>query len=310
TRTLGQLIFGVESDEVRVQLLEHGTTLSLDQALTIIRTAEASNKQSKNLKTGDAAAIQGATSSYKRLKQKSSKPPVGGSSSAGAKFAGCWNCGSKTRCKPLTACPAQGKECKKCGLLNHYFRVCRNPKAVKKQQGIYIDPSPPTVGAVNANTGADLDAIPESLYKRKFSKVALQKGVQPVTAVGSPIISIGVFSTPVLSKRSQQTLGMLPAAYPHAYVGMVASTPPTDRQRQADLNTLMNECPWIFDGTCHQMSGPTCHFQLMENSQPVAMRGSRPKFVPLLPRVKAELDNLESSNIIRRVVKPTAWVHP
>ncbi|KZS03678.1 Uncharacterized protein APZ42_033523 [Daphnia magna] len=119
--------------------------------------------------------------------------------SAGAKFAGCWNCGSKTRCKPLTACPAQGKECNKCGLLNHYFRVCRNPKTVKKQQGIYIDPSPPTVGAVNASdlvelavnpekwtssllinflpdTGADLDAIPESLYKRKLSKVALQKG--------------------------------------------------------------------------------------------------------------------------------------
>ncbi|KZR97579.1 Uncharacterized protein APZ42_007458, partial [Daphnia magna] len=203
--------------------------------------------------------------------------------------------------------------------------VCRNPKAVKKQQGIYIDPSPPTVGAVNVSdlvelavnpekwtsslvinflpdTGADLDAIPESLYKWKFSKVALQKGVQPVTAVGSPIINIGVFSAvivwttrdkvsrsvntaihvlrelkqPVLSKRSQQTLGMLPAAYPHAYVGMVASKPPTDRQRQADLKTLMNECPRIFDGTCHQMSGPPCHFQLMENSQPLAMRGSCP----------------------------------
>jgi hypothetical protein len=63
-------------------------TLSLDMALTIIRTAEASNKQSKNLKTGDAAAIQGATSSYKRFKQKSIKPPAGGSSSAGPTFVG------------------------------------------------------------------------------------------------------------------------------------------------------------------------------------------------------------------------------
>jgi hypothetical protein len=359
TRILGQLIFGVESDEVRVKLLEQGATLSLDQALTFIRTAEASNKQSKNLKTGDAAAIQGATSTYKRFKEKSGKPPAGGSSSAGAKFMGCWNCGSKTRCKPLTACPAQGKECKKCGLLNHYFKFCRNKAAAKKQQGIYIDPSPPTVGALNASdlvelavnpekwtssividflpdTGADLDAIPESLYKRKFSKVALQKGVQPVTAVGSPIISIGVFSAvivwttrdkvsrsvntaihvlrelkqPVLSKRSQQMMGMLPAAYPHTYVGMVASTPPTDSQRQADLKTLMNECPRIFDGTCHQMSGPPCHFELVENARPVAIRGSRPVSVPLLPKVKAELDNLESANIIRKVVKPTAWVHP
>ncbi len=45
TRILGQLIFGVESDEVSVKLLEHGATLSLDQALKIIRTTEASNKQ-------------------------------------------------------------------------------------------------------------------------------------------------------------------------------------------------------------------------------------------------------------------------
>jgi len=290
TRILGQLIFGVESDDVRVKLLEQGATLSLDRALTIIRTAEASNKQSKNLKTGDAAAIQGATSSYKRFKQKSSKPPAGGSSSAGATFAGCWNCGSETRCKPLTACPAQGKDCRKCGLLNHYSKVCRNPKAATKtQQGIYIDPSPPTVGAVNTSdlvelairpekwtssfminflpdTGADLDAIPESLYKRMFSKVALQKGVQPVTAVGSPIVSIGVFSAvivwttrdrvsrsvntaihvlrelkqPVLSKRSQQTLGMLPPAYPHTYVGMVTNTPPTDSKQQAECFVITN----------------------------------------------------------------------
>ena len=155
----------------------------------------------------------------------------------------------------MTACPAQGKDCRKCGLLNHYSKVCRNPKAATKtQQGIYIDPSPPTVGAVNTSdlvelvispekwtssfminflpdTGADLDAIPESLYKRNSSKAALQKGVQPVTAVGSPIVSIGVFNAvigwttrdnvarsvntaihvlrelkqPVLSKRSQQT---------------------------------------------------------------------------------------------------------
>jgi hypothetical protein len=34
TRILGQLIFGVESDDVRVKLLEQGATLTLDMALT------------------------------------------------------------------------------------------------------------------------------------------------------------------------------------------------------------------------------------------------------------------------------------
>jgi hypothetical protein len=91
---------------------------------------------------------------------------------------------------------------------------------------------------------------------------------------------------------------------------MVTSMPPSDSKRQADLKTLMNECPWIFDGTCHQKSGPPCHFQLVENARPVAMRGSCTVSVPLLPRVKSELDNLESAMIIRNVAKLTAWVHP
>jgi hypothetical protein len=45
TRILRQFIFGAESDEVHVKLLEKGDTLTLDQALAILRTAEASNKQ-------------------------------------------------------------------------------------------------------------------------------------------------------------------------------------------------------------------------------------------------------------------------
>jgi hypothetical protein len=136
TRILGQLIFGVGSDEVRVKLLEQGDELTLDAALTILRrpTAEASNKQSINLKTGDAAAIQGATSNYMRLKQMSDRPPpretgkprTGDSELDFEKFTGCWNCGSKSPCRPLTACPAQGRKCNKCGKPNHYAQVCRS----------------------------------------------------------------------------------------------------------------------------------------------------------------------------------------
>lgn len=40
------------------------------------------------------------------------------------------------------------------------------------------------------------------------------------------------------------------------------------------------------------------------------MRGSRPVAIPLLPKLKAELDSLEDQLIISKVVDPTAWVHP
>ena len=60
------------------------------------------------------------------------------------------------------------------------------------------------------DTGADLDAILELLYMLKFSGVSLRKGIQPVTAVGSPIVSIGV----PIDDRSTQSIpadGKFPA---------------------------------------------------------------------------------------------------
>jgi hypothetical protein len=72
----------------------------------------------------------------------------------------------------------------------------------------------------------------------------------------------------------------------------------------------MGEFLTIFDGKCRPMAGPPCHFQLTDGAKPVALRGSRPVSVPLLPRLKAEFQSLEEAGIIRKVTKPTAWVHP
>ena len=85
---------------------------------------------------------------------------------------------------------------------------------------------------------------------------------------------------------------MLPIGYPHACVNAMADAPPTDDRRREDLSQLMSEHPEIFNGKCRLMAGPPCHFRFVDNAQPVAMRGSRPVFVPLEPRLKAELDAL------------------
>jgi hypothetical protein len=76
------------------------------------------------------------------------------------------------------------------------------------------------------------------------------------------------------------------------------------------FRVLMVGCPSIFDGVCRLMRGPPCHFQLKEGAVPSAIRGFRPNAVPLLPRVKQELDSLEDQGIISKVPEPTLWVHP
>ena len=58
------------------------------------------------------------------------------------------------------------------------------------------------------------------------------------------------------------------------------------------------------------MVSPPCHFELKDGATPVAMRGSRPIAVPLMPKLKEELDLLLEQGIIRKVDCPTPWVNP
>jgi hypothetical protein len=179
------------------------------------------------------------------------------------------------------------------------------------------------------DSGASIDAIPAAKFWSHFKHVQLiDGGPNAVTATGAAISSLGHFPAslswssgsslpvattihvlrdlqqPVLSKASQKQFGMLPAQYPHSCVLAAVMPPPLPASTQIDdvmatLHVLMAECPLIFDGVCRPMRGPPCHFQLNEGAVPSAIRGSRPIAVPLMPRVKQELDSLEEASSAR-----------
>ena len=72
TRILGQVISGVEDNAVRIKLLELGDALTLDQALTILRSAESSRAQAASLQQSDHAINAIRRSAYKSNKSESS----------------------------------------------------------------------------------------------------------------------------------------------------------------------------------------------------------------------------------------------
>lgn len=93
-------------------------------------------------------------------------------------------------------------------------------------------------------SGAEVDAIPLSLFSRLFNATQLQPASPTTTAMGTQIVNAGTFSAklqwttddhqtsivstvihvlhdlqnPVISKTSQIALGMLPSGYPHTRV--------------------------------------------------------------------------------------------
>ena len=53
--------------------------------------------------------------------------------SNGSKSTTCHNCGGIWPHK-TTACPARGKDCRKCGKLNHFAKYCRSTKPLKESE--------------------------------------------------------------------------------------------------------------------------------------------------------------------------------
>ena len=72
TRILGQLISDVAENTVRIKLLELGDALTLDQALTILRSAETSQLQAASLQQNDHAINAIRRSAYKSSKTAAS----------------------------------------------------------------------------------------------------------------------------------------------------------------------------------------------------------------------------------------------
>ncbi len=104
------------------------------------------------------------------------------------------------------------------------------------------------------DSGAEIDAIPAATFTKLFAGVPLHRDIQPVTAVGTPIVRIGAFRAtidwrardgisrpvdttihvlrdlkqPVISKQTQLSLGMLPTGYPHRRVDQLATDPASE----------------------------------------------------------------------------------
>ena len=116
-RLIEQLIIGTKHKKVQERLLSKGESLTLDEAMDVCRTYEAMLTQMDQLDSGQKKEIYGIGSDNKPRK--------------------CGNCGGEHLIKPKSKCPAYGTECKSCGKVNHWARVCRSkrePRSLSRQR--------------------------------------------------------------------------------------------------------------------------------------------------------------------------------
>ena len=201
------LIFGSNNPRVQSKLLEYNSTLTLNKAVSIARTQEATSNQLQDIRGSQTTTIDALKQHGRNPGHRD--PNTNTLPAKGTQDAKCGNCGTFHN-PPRRSCPAYGTRCESWGKLGHWKSVCRSrprtragqvqPKDIqhKQQQGIHaLDTSDPDneFPAAPSST-SHMQDTPQlyyhSLYIGSVSTTDTQALIQ--------IVDVGQSTMPVLCK--------------------------------------------------------------------------------------------------------------
>ena len=237
----------------------------------------------------------------------------------------CGQCGYVHRSKNLDACPARGKTCNKCGGKGHFQAMCRTVQEVSYEAveqscppETYFcgsvscdDSAPPWKVDLHLNasrvpttfkldSGADVSVMSLQNYKRLKPKPALKPANAILTSPGGPLECHGQFIA-----RSPVDGTMY-----HFRVVVVAHDVDNLLSRGAASRMgLISKLNMVMEDIGCLKTDPV-KIALKDGAEPFAVNVARRVPIPILARVKEELDRLTSAGIIKEITKPTPWCAP
>ncbi|UYV72761.1 K02A2.6-like [Cordylochernes scorpioides] len=263
----------------------------------------------------------------------------------GKRFPTCFNCGTtKHHYRYRDKCPAKDKVCGKCGKKGHYTNLCRRKNnevnaisseetpAWEKVSYVY-SVREPTLGSrksrwkstvrVNGTAihfkldpGSDVTLIPFSLYKRYFSNVQLTPtDGQLMAAANQRLENAGTF----VAKLRANTREMKETVYVvhHLEQPLLGVGACEDLQLVKRIDLVINgttdvnperEFPKLFEGL--GLLEQPYHIKLKEGAKPFSIPVPRRVPLPLMPKLKEQLDAMVAQEVIEPVDEPTEWCAP
>jgi len=340
-----RIIVGIQDNSTRQKLLsEKG--LTLEKCLEIARSYEATKQRMKTMEKGEGEASVQRVHKPKHQKQLQQQQPNSKSTAEGkpkqTNDKKCFFCGKGIHKRQN--CPARNATCNNCGKKGHFKAVCQSKNVREIHQDSddesqydsqdSDDDEPQDdafLGSVNnklhnktsskdwtvdvcvdnnnvnfkIDTGADVNIISDKIYNSKFR----HKPLLPVSKVirgpdQKPLPILGYIKC-TISKGDKSICA-------DVYV-LKGGTPLLDRETSVALNivSLVNNVesyPQLFKGL-GEMPIPY-KIELQPDAKPFSVQYPRRIPVPLMPKVKKELDRLESLNVIKRITEPTEWCAP
>ncbi|MCP3667469.1 MAG: hypothetical protein GY696_34080 [Gammaproteobacteria bacterium] len=241
-----QLVVGSRSHIGRTNCLRM-RTLDLDEIINTLRTEEVTQSTAELLEGKKTGSIQ------KLQRQKPRQPEREDRKESKA----CLGCGSPNHRHGSQECPAKGKRCTACNKLNHFERAClaknrnntgrnkwkrvslateddaqilkaytgRNPKIFTEVD--ISDGSRFHKTRIEADSGADITTMTESLYKDKFGHLPLMASTANVQNFDNSILQIrGVFKSKIrmFGRSHQDVIHVVPDGH-SCVIGMNFLTP-------------------------------------------------------------------------------------
>lgn len=336
-----RIVVGLQ-DAALATKLQMDPELTLDKAVAAARQNEAIKNQQSVVRGGDKQNIDVISSQPQHKAAAANRSgrrqaPVRNPQTPVQPQQCCSWCG-RTPVHSRQECPAREATCHNCAKKGHFQSVCRSARAIRAVQsdivtqpvadvflGVVEDrpaeitednPWKATVSVNGAlvpfkiDTGADATVIPESLFT-ELKGTKLQPSTRVLSGPSSqPLQVCGQFTGTLQYgvKNTQQVIFVVRNLHnPLLGCPAIEALDLVARVHVVDEKALeiRAKYPNLFQGL-GTLEGEY-HIKLAENAQPFALTTPRRVALPLLPKVKAELERMEHMGVIARVDEPTEW---
>lgn len=336
-----RLVIGILDKELS-EKLQMMPDLTLSKAVELVRQSE----QVKQHVSEQGANAHLSEVAYKRQpyrnKQKHTETPENKAETAGVKMKQHQNVrkGPKcTRCGRMhpknDKCPARNAECRSCKKLGHFAVVCRSrvvneviaPKQGNESNPTYFlggitdveDSTKPwtvklpiqgTQVTFKIDSGADTSVIPEDTFNKLAYKPKLRKPTNKLDSPGGKLNCLGYFIATTTRKdkrfrfkvnviRSPQSSHLL-SRNVAAAMGLIK------RMEEIKATQTIDSYP----DDIGKLKIKPIKITLREDAVPYSVTTARRVSVPMLPKVKKELDRMVDCGVIQPISEPTEWCAP
>lgn len=309
------------------QPIVRGSTTPLAHATAGVDAVQTYQKKPNRGRRSFAKAASGRT--HTRKQQTGRSPPS----------RKCGWCGKDQH--PRERCPARNAKCRQCSKVGHYAAVCRskpqasaaavNAVSEDSDEDAFlgsIDVGSPWTQRILLNkvpvsmkvdTGADVTAIPENVYKQELRCLP---GLMCPTRVlrgpdGRALPTLGFFHASLVTESRAEK-----APHHTVYVVRGLQTPLLGRPAIQALHllsqinsvstsglpesTVAKTFPSLFSGL-GVVKGPPHQIRLRDDATPYSLLTPRRVPLPMVDKVAEELQRMERQGIIRKIDEPTDW---